>query len=79
MRDITGPLKIRKIGLPLRRDTGGVDQILLVEFFDECSIATGELGGLEELFNQTFHGIGLIEIFLVRPARPGPVVADLKL
>ena len=70
MRDIAVTMQTGEVSLPLCRQAVGIDQILFVEIFDECGIAAGKLGGLEELFDQTFHGIGLIEELLSAPSRP---------
>jgi len=72
MRHITSTLEAVKISLPGNRNAGRINQIVFVEIFDECGIAAGKLRGLEELFDQTFHGIALLKVAWVgRPATRG--------
>jgi hypothetical protein len=72
MWHITSTLEAVKISLPGSWNAGRINQIVFVEIFDECGIAAGKLRGLEELFDQTFHGIALLKVAWVgRPATRG--------
>ena len=60
MRNVAGlaALEAVEIGFPLRADAVGIDQVLLVQVFDETGVAAGKLRGRSKLLDQTVHDPG---------------------